>query len=663
MKIKRIVINNFMPYRGRQEIEFPQHETQNVMLLFGDNMRGKTSFLNAIRWGFYNVALGRHLREIPKVNLINRDAVDEGDWIMSVTLNFVHDSKNYVLTRKITGRENIIRPQNNADFIDTIGLKVDGVVMPIDAINNEINQVMPREVSRFFLFDGELLQEYENLVIEESDQGKKIKEHIESILGVPALVHARDELKILLNDARKTQRRDAEKIGELRKFSIAQKDSEKELETVESEIGRLQDQKDHVQAQIDTIDSFLENTEAVQNKKIEFAQLDEKKNRFEVVIRQSNEEIHDLIRDAWKDVLASSVRSIIDRLKDKRRIQQQRVDESINLQCEINELRKSIENYQVCSTCGQEIPENIRRPLEERLKKLLLSESEKGVYSDQKKVSELVTTIENLEGIRSSDEVDRIINCVEQIIITKNDLMDTENRRDNIWEDIKGFDTEGIMRKREERNRWQKQLTKIETDLNDENSKKDEIAEKRAKISQLISKHKGSEGSLSNKRVKRLEQLETVFGKGIDRLRQKLKDDVASHATTTFKRLTTEKTYSGLKINQSYGFSILDQEGRVLDERSAGAEQVVALSLIDGLNKTSGTKAPIVMDTPLGRLDLKHRKNILQYLPDMSEQIVLLIHEGEINAKRDIEIFADRIGARYEIKRISATHSRIERMS
>ena len=663
MKIKRIIINNFMPYRGRQEIEFPQHETQNVMLLFGDNMRGKTSFLNAIRWGFYGVALGRHLREIAKANLINRDAVDESDWTMSVTLHFVHDSKNYVLNRKITGRENTIRPRNNADFLDNVGLKVDDAVIPIDAIDNEINQVMPREVSRFFLFDGELLQEYENLVIEESSQGKKIKEHIESILGVPALVHARDELKVLLSEARKTQRKDAAKNENLHKYAKRQEDLEIKQDACEDDIRKLQSQKDEIQGKIDNIDNDLKNTEAVQNKKIELAQLDEKKEKFEDQIRQSNEKIHVLVRDAWKDVLASSIRSIIERLKEERRIQQQQVEKLIDLKGEINELRKSIEEHEVCSTCGQEIPENIRRPLEEKLKKLLLSQSEKGVYSDQKKLSELATTIENLEGIRSSSEVDRIIDCIGNITRTKNELMDTENRRDNIWEEIKDHDTEEIMRKREKRDQWQKQLTKIETDLENANNMKDIYTDQQAKISQLISNHKRPEGSLSNERVKRLEQLGTVFGKGIDRLRQKLKDDVASHATTTFKRLTTEKTYSGLKINQSYGLSILDQEGRVLDERSAGAEQVVALSLIDGLNKTSGTKAPIVMDTPLGRLDLKHRKNILQYLPDMSEQIVLLIHEGEINAKRDIEFFANRIGARYEIKRISATHSRIERMS
>ena len=153
-----------------------------------------------------------------------------------------------------------------------------------------------------------------------------------------------------------------------------------------------------------------------------------------------------------------------------------------------------------------------------------------------------------------------------------------------------------------------------------------------------------------------------MFSQGIDQLRNKLREDVEEHATNAFKKLTSEKTYSGLQINQSYGLSILDQEGRILTERSAGAEQVVALSLIDGLNRTSGTSAPIVMDTPLGRLDLKHRSNILQYLPDMSEQVVLLVHEGELDPKRDLEQFASRIGVRYKIKRVSATESLIERI-
>ena len=85
----------------------------------------------------------------------------------------------------------------------------------------------------------------------------------------------------------------------------------------------------------------------------------------------------------------------------------------------------------------------------------------------------------------------------------------------------------------------------------------------------------------------------------------------------------------------------------------------MALSLIDGLNRTARKEGPIVMDTPLGRLDPKHRSNVLRYLPKMANQVVLLVHEGEIDPDRDIELFAERIGARYTIERISATESQI----
>ncbi len=650
-----------MPYKGEHEIEFPQHETQNVMLVFGDNMRGKTSFLNTIRWAFYGVALGRHMREIPRVNLVNSVAGEEGDWTMSIKLLFDHGGKSYELTRRVTKLGNISRPRNHADFKEDIGLRVDGTPVTGDSINSEINQVMPREVSRFFLFDGELLQEYENLLIEESDQGKKIKGHIESVLGVPALVHARDELQVLLKDARTIQRKDAQKNDELRKYALDQKNYEVKLEGLETDIDALKVQQLDLQGKIDIFDDFLSNTEAVQNKQIELTRLDAQKTSFENSIKQANESIHGLLKSVWKDVLASSVQNVAVNLKDEREVLQKRMEEAMSLQGEIEGIRKSIEENKVCNTCGQEIPESFRQPLREKLDGLLTKRSEINFDFDQ--LTELTKTIDNLDGIRAEGEANRIIQFLEMITKTKVKLMEVENQGDDLEEEIEGFDTDEIMRKREERQRWVKQLTRVESDIDDRESLKAENLQKQERNSQLIARHKGTEDSISNQRVDRLQQLETVFSGGIDQLRLKLKDEVEAHGTNAFKQITTEKTYSGLQINQSYGLSILDQEGRVLNERSAGAEQVVALSLIDGLNKTSGTKAPIVMDTPLGRLDPKHRINILQYLPDMAEQVVLLVHEGEIHAKRDTELFASRIGARYEIVRVSATQSRIERVN
>ena len=65
MKLVSLSMSNFMPYKGTNEIVFPKADFRNVMVIFGDNMRGKTSLLNALRWVFYGKAMGRHLREIP----------------------------------------------------------------------------------------------------------------------------------------------------------------------------------------------------------------------------------------------------------------------------------------------------------------------------------------------------------------------------------------------------------------------------------------------------------------------------------------------------------------------------------------------------------------------------------------------------------------------
>ena len=44
--------------------------------------------------------------------------------------------------------------------------------------------------------------------------------------------------------------------------------------------------------------------------------------------------------------------------------------------------------------------------------------------------------------------------------------------------------------------------------------------------------------------------------------------------------------------------------------RSAGAEQIVALSLIEALNFHGRRKGPMLMDTPAGRLDKSHREKM-----------------------------------------------------
>jgi len=658
MKLQELTINNFMPYKGEQKIEFPQHETQNVMLLFGDNMRGKTSFLNSIRWGFYGLALGRHSRTIPRTNLVNSIAASEGDWSMSIILRFTHENRQYELRRQIDKKNHVSVPKNDSDFEETIGLKVDNQVITGDLIVNEINQVSPEEVSRFFLFDGELLQEYENLLLEGDAQGEKIKEHIEQTLGVPALVNGRNEFTSLLKDARRIQTRDAKNSSEAKMHAEQQRINETQQLTLEKDINDLEIQQRDVQKQIDDIEDQLKNTEAVQKKKYELDVLKGKRETIEDQLAYDADAQRVLFRDSWKDVLFKSVQPIVNNLEVKRDSLFNATKAKAVLDSEITVLQKSLDTP-ICPTCTQNIPQQELDGIERKIAGLKAEAELSNVNFDD--FTAINSQIDKLSKIKSSNEGSRICELVKKQMKMNVNIINIETKLDDIEEEIKEFDTDQIMRLRDKKDRLGNQLFKLENDIKENKVSLNKLSDTQAHISALISKTSGNQGKSSTIRVNLYQDLESLFKTGIDELRDALRGQVAEYSSNAFSELTTEKTYAGLEINKNYGLSIIDQTGHVLKERSAGAEQIVALSLIDGLNKTARKMGPIVMDTPLGRLDPKHRSNVLKYLPKMADQVVLLVHEGEIDPSRDLSNFAERIGARYQIERISATESQIVR--
>jgi len=83
----------------------------------------------------------------------------------------------------------------------------------------------------------------------------------------------------------------------------------------------------------------------------------------------------------------------------------------------------------------------------------------------------------------------------------------------------------------------------------------------------------------------------------------------------------------------TFSVTLLNDFGHEIPKESlsAGERQIYAIAMLDALAKTSGRKLPIIIDTPLGRLDSKHRKKLVEnYFPNASHQVIILSTDTEI---------------------------------
>ena len=207
LRIDRVELEDFGPFKGRQAINLP--EAPGVAVVYGENMRGKTVLLNAIRFALFGKVLGRARREGSLHTIGNWEQAAAGRYGFEVVLQFQDDGSQYRLTRSCRPRSGVV-PEQHSDYDVVHFLQRDGEVLGPGQATAEIERIMPEKIARFFLFDGELLQEYEDLLRNESDMGRQISEAIEQILGVPVLTRSRATLAKLLDDYGKKEARSAQ---------------------------------------------------------------------------------------------------------------------------------------------------------------------------------------------------------------------------------------------------------------------------------------------------------------------------------------------------------------------------------------------------------------------------------------------------------------------
>jgi DNA sulfur modification protein DndD len=272
----------------------------------------------------------------------------------------------------------------------------------------------------------------------------------------------------------------------------------------------------------------------------------------------------------------------------------------------------------------------------------------------------IVTSIDTLTNIVDSGSNEQVKSVIKEIDEKKARRATVEDEIQEIKERLESSEEERVTKlNREYETTVQKIGVKKETikDTEEElKETKNEIADLQNELEQVS----GTELEQERFRRELYDDLVELFKQGVGKYRDQLRDRVEQDASDIFLELTTEPDYGGLKINDNYGLTIVHEDGREIGVRSAGAEHVVALALMGALQNNAPLQGPIIMDSPFGRLDQGHVQNVVSTLPNLTDQVMLLVYEDEINPEAAREILKGKLRKEYTLERVSARHTELK---
>lgn len=658
MRIDKLEIENFGPFYGRHEIRFSTSESSPVTLVHAENMRGKTTILNAIRWALYGGGKLRTDLAAPTQDFLNYDAIAEEKYQMGVVLHFEHTGEQLVLQRYAESER---EPDSAGDLEVTVSLRRGGHFVPTDQVDEVIADILHPEVSRFFLFDGEMLDQFEVLLEESEYSTKLIKESIERILGLPALRFAVMDIDKLQREAAKRLRKEVEKQAEHEELIEKAEKAENEIESLEDDLGRLRGEQ-----------SKLEEKRAhLKNRRSKFTEIKADAQRLDALEERTEElekererlvtEIQHITESAWWEPVAPLAERLLEQAERRAEKLAEENAARDSLSRKISELERG-QSSDKCPTCGEPLDETRRSEIERELSEL---KNRLAAMDDGGEAREQVDVFSRIKGLRRfADMSDLMLLQEYESRIRKMNIDERRYMREQgeLEDRLRGHDRRDIQRVERALEKTIQSLTEVSEAISDAEERLQQRRTDLGRYQQWIEDlpeadpRIGAEASV-------YASLREIFDKAVSAFREELRLDVEREATRIFRALTTEEEYERLEINDQYGLMIVDERGIDIRQRSKGAEQVVALSLIGALNRCAVRDGPLVMDTPFGRLDVGHRRNILQFIPTLGTQVVLLVQSGELERERDLEHIQAHVGREYSLERDGApTRSRIEQV-
>ena len=617
MILERLTLCDFRAYRGRHDIELSprvRYRAERPIILFGGlNGAGKTTLMMAIKLALY----GRHAlgmgTPINAYHRFLRESVHASSAQMIprraayVEIHFVYGKlgqrAHYTVRRSwsTTGRR----------VHEELSVRQDDQSLSLSpqACQGFLNELVPIGVSELFFFDGEKIAE-----LAEDETGRALRDAIQQLLGLHLVERLRGDLRVyMLRQSANGAKHDAsDRIDGL------QADYDALLSKIDAERGELTAAQEHLDALVAEHDRLdLRLTQRGGDWGLSRESCRAKTADLTETLLQSERQLRDelggiyplaLARDALSPAFEAAAASLANRS-----------------QADANELLASFASTlkdELDGSAGKTVDRLLHAtllPLPSPETRLDVSHRALGrmeqairhaIPESQARVERLVENIETTHR-----ELDAVTLRLEQSP-DEAALADDVAQLAELARETRDAAVDVEVRKRELKTRYRLAIDQARTlrELHTARSAQEDTA-------QPLEYAERSRRLLKDfRRIKAertITELEYEFGMAFQQLARK--DDLVASARIDPLDFTV---------------NLLNREGRELRKAqlSAGEKQIYAIAMLDALARTSGRRLPVVIDTPLGRLDSQHRANLVtSYFPRASHQVILLSTDVEVD--------------------------------
>jgi len=633
MKIEKVDILNFRQYFGSQRLKLSKDDEKNVTVIHGVNGAGKTSLFLALNWCLY----GEGVENIGQI--ISKEAVSrarQGEVVETkVDVTFSHGGRRYTASRKLLGQkqanDKVLEAKNTTEFV-LIRTPLSGIAERVDNPIGTMNTILPANVRTYFFFDGEKIDNFAR-----PEQSAEVERAVYQVLDLETLTRAMRHLETAARELR-TQLKQVSS-GVLQKV-VEEDEQERAKETqLVTRRDDLKRENSDIQRHLDDVNKRLRDFESVQELQQRYDQFTEAIEFAQQKYDESVRAIRTAVSASYVRFAAQPIQSALALLDEKR----QRGEIPSNIR---EQFIQDLLSNQIC-ICGRPFSEH--DDAYTHLQRLLESATPSALEDD------IIETTGRLRGLLDAGEKQRLE--LDARMAEKVDLQERIDQliaqRDDVDRQMRGADEQearNLSRQREEYDAdlESNRVEQVRTDL--------ELEQVRTRIKEL--EKQIEQAKKSDKKARLLSRKLELAQKAADKI------DEVHRTFATNKRVEIEvetrsifhslawkgEHFQDVRLTEDYQLEVIDRYGLpARPELSAGERQVLSLSFITAMAMVAQREAPLIMDTPFGRLSSAHREAITFNLPTLAPQLVLFVTDEELRDKA-LENLQPRIGIEYWLR-------------